>query len=87
MPPLTTERKITTLKTKDNQNCQKIELYGSLTTKDLKKTYSSGPVKGRRQVTKIENTHSKAAAGEPGWARWQLVEWWSHISMPINQEE
>ena len=28
------------LKTKNNQNCQKIELYGSLTTKELKKKHS-----------------------------------------------
>ena len=36
--PCTTKRRATTnLKTKNNQNCQKIELYGSLTTKELKK--------------------------------------------------
>ena len=29
------------LKTNNTQNCQKIELYGSLTTKDLKKPQSS----------------------------------------------
>ena len=28
------------LKTNNNQNCQKIKLYGSLTTKDLKKPHS-----------------------------------------------
>ena len=37
VPPHTTKRRITTnLKTKDNQNWQKIKLYGSLTTKELK---------------------------------------------------
>ena len=41
MPPFTTIRRITTnLKTKNTQNCQKIELYGSLVTKNLKKPYS-----------------------------------------------
>ena len=34
------------LKTNNTQNCQKIELYGSLTTKDLKKPYSPRQVGG-----------------------------------------
>ena len=47
MPPHTTRRWTkTNLKTKNNQNCQKIELYGSLTTKELKKKHSSKPVGG-----------------------------------------
>ena len=38
MLPRTTKRRTTTnLKTKNNQNFQKIELYGSPTTKELKK--------------------------------------------------
>ena len=42
MPPCTTIRRITTnLKTKSTQNCQKSKLYGSLTTKNLNKLYSS----------------------------------------------
>ena len=41
LPPHTIKRRTTTsLKTKNNQNCQKIKLYGSLTTKELKKKYS-----------------------------------------------
>ena len=33
--PRTTKRRLTNnLRTKTNQNCQKIELYGSLTTKE-----------------------------------------------------
>ena len=36
------------LKTNNTQNCQKIELHGSLTTKDLKKPHSS------RQVERAE---------------------------------
>ena len=44
VPPCTTKRMATTdLK---NKNCQKIELYGSLTTKQLKKKHSSGWVGG-----------------------------------------
>ena len=46
MFPQTTKRRTpTNLKTKNNQNCQKIELYGSLTTKELKK-HSFRPVGG-----------------------------------------
>ena len=42
LPPCTTIKRITTnLKTENTQNCKKIKLYGSPTTKDLKKTYSS----------------------------------------------
>ena len=41
LPPCTTKRWITTdLKTKNNPNSQKIELYGSLTAKELKKKHS-----------------------------------------------
>ena len=46
MPPHTTKRTTTNLKTKNNQNCQKIELYGSPTTKKLKKKHSSRLVGG-----------------------------------------
>ena len=59
MPPHTTKR-TTNLKTKNNQNCQKIELYGSPTTKELKKKHSF------RLVGGVERTCSKAAVGRPG---------------------
>ena len=50
MPLHTTKRRTTTiLKTKNNQNCQKIELYGSPTTKELKKKHSFRLV-GRAEV-------------------------------------
>ena len=49
----------TNLKTKNNKNCQKIELYVSLTTKELKKKHSSkkryGP-KERKDHTSRKNT-------------------------------
>ena len=41
-----TKRRTTNLKTKSNQNSQKINLYGSLTTKELKKTHSCRQVGG-----------------------------------------
>ena len=45
--PRTTKRKITTnLKTKTNQNCQKIKLYRSPATKELKEKHSSRLVGG-----------------------------------------
>ena len=78
MPPHTTKRRTTThLKTKNNQNCQKIQLYGSLTTKKLKKKYSSRLAGGER-------THGKVVPGTLGW---QGGSWWSHILVRINQEE
>ena len=52
------KRRITTnLKTKTKQNCQKIELYGSLTNKELKKKHSS------RLVGGTERKHSESAGG------------------------
>ena len=68
MPPRANKRRITTnLKTKNNQNCQKIKLYGSPTTKELNLKHSSRPVGG------VERTHGMAAAGGPGQVRqWQV---------------
>ena len=45
--PCTTIRRIATnLKTRNTQNYQKIKLYGNLTTRELKKSYSSRWVGG-----------------------------------------
>ena len=55
------------------KNCQKIELYGSLTTKELKKKHSSRLVGGVETGSQVERTHSKAAAGRP--AKWWIVDW------------
>ena len=74
MPPHTTKRTTTNLKTKNNQNCQKIKLYGSLTTKELKKKYSSRLVGGVETGSGVERTCSKAAAGGPGQVRQWLVD-------------
>ena len=59
LPPRTTKRRTTNLKTKDNQNCQKIELYGNPTTKELKKKHSSIVGGG------AERMHGKAVDGSP----------------------
>ena len=50
-------------KTKNNQNCQKIKLYGSLTTKEFKKKHSSSLV-GRAETG--------SWGREDNVARWQL---------------
>ena len=63
MLPHTTER--TNLKAKNNQKCQKIELYGSLTTKELKKKHSPRLVGGAETGSQAERTGSEAAAGGP----------------------
>ena len=81
--PCTTKRRTTTnLKTKSNQNCQKIKLCGSLTTKEIKKTHSSRPVGRAETGSWVERTLSKAVAGGPsagvdcavGQARLQLAD-------------
>ena len=90
MPPRTTKRRTTTnIKTnkQNNQNCQKIELYGSLTTNELKKTHSSRRVGGADTGRWAERTCSKVVAGGPSevadygvrQARQQLADparWW-----------
>ena len=66
MLPCTTKRRTTTnLKTKNNQNCHKMELYGSPTTKELKKKHSS------RRIIGAET----GSRGREDVARHQLVHW------------
>ena len=62
LPPCTTKRRTT----KDNQTCQKIELYGSLTAKELKKKHSFRLVGGAEVDSRVQKTHGEAAAGGPG---------------------
>ena len=79
MPPCTTQIRTTTnLKTKTTQNCQKIKLYGSPTTKELKKKHSFRPVGGAEM------------GNQGGKDSWQSSGWrtrWSHICVQINQEK
>ena len=76
LPPHITKRRTTTnLKTKNNQKCQKIKLYGSLTIKELKKKHSFSLVGG------AEMGREDAQQGG-GWRTR-----WSHICMLINWEE
>ena len=68
VPPHTTKR-TTNLKTKNNQNWEKIELYGSPTTRELKKKHLSRLVGGVETGSQAERTHSKAVTGGLGQAR------------------
>ena len=72
--PHTTERRTTTnLKTKNNQNCHKIELYGSPTTKELKK-HSFRLVGEVEMGSQGREDSGKAVAGIPGM---QDGSWWT----------
>ena len=68
------EKKDNKCKTKNNQTCQKIKLYGSLTNKDLKKPYLT------RQVGEVE---LRSGDGEEvvWWQRgsWQNGQFHSHV--------
>ena len=75
MPPHTTKRRSTTnLKIKNNKNYQKIKLYRSLTTKELKKKHSSRPVGGAemgsmvREVS-LQGSSWRTQAGEAAVGR------------------
>ena len=64
LSPHTTKRRTTTnLKTKNNQNCQKIELYGNPTTKELKQKRSFRLVGGAETGSPVVRMYSKVAAG------------------------
>ena len=79
VPPHTTKRRTTTnLKTKSNQNYQKIELYGSLTIKELKNKHSS------RLLGGVE-TGSQGGEDSLQGSSWQSRQ--SNICMWINWEE
>ena len=69
MLPYPTKRRTTTnLKTKKNHNCPKIKLYGSRTTEDLEKKYSSRPVGWMHPEQRGHATDwaGEVVAGRPG---------------------
>ena len=78
LPPHTTKRRTTTLKTKNNQNCQNIGLYGSPTTKEIKKTHSSRLVGGAEMGSR---------GREVVWQGCSYRTWWFRICKWINWEE
>ena len=69
LPSRTTKRRTTNWKTINNEHCQKIKLYGCLTTKELKKKHSFR-LGGRGR----EDTRQGG-----GWMSEQ-----SHIHVPLN---
>ena len=75
--PHTTKKTTTNLKTKDNQNCQKIELYRSLTTKELKKKHSTRLVGGEETGSQGRKDMRWGGCCRPG----------SPTCGQINQEE
>ena len=103
VPPHTTKRRTTTdLKTENDQNWWKIKLYGSPTTKELKKKHSSRPVGGAEMGSRVERTHGKMVASRRSGAgkaatdqqgsscRTRQGSGWrtrSHIRVQINWEE
>ena len=84
VPPLKTKRKTTNLKIKNNQNFQKIKLYGSPTTKELKKKHSSRPVGGQegQPCWRWYKARQQLENGEGQGSGWQTRR--SHICMWIN---
>ena len=79
MPPCTVKRRIiTNLKTKYNQTCQKIELYGNPTTKELKKKHSCRSV-GEAEMGSWDGEDLQQGRG------WQSRR--THLCMRINWEE
>ena len=73
MPPYTTKRMTAgNFKIKNNQNCQEIELYGSMKTKELKKKHSFRPVGG----VEMGSSGGDEAGESSGWrtaqGRWLL---------------
>ena len=56
MPPCTTKRRTTSnLKTKNNNNCQKIKLYGSLTTNVKEETFNQTGMLRKKKWPKEKN--------------------------------
>ena len=54
------------LKNKKQPELTETELYGSLTTKELKKKHTSRPVGGVKMDSGVERTRSKVVDGRPG---------------------
>ena len=57
---------------KNDQNCQKIELYGSLTTKELKKKHSSILIGGAKMESWGREVTWQGGSWKMGWVRQRL---------------
>ena len=85
VPSHITQRTTTNLKTKNNQNCQKIELYGSPTTKELKQKHSSRMVGGEETGSQGGDNLRQGGSWTGRSGSWQSGG--SHIRVQINWEE
>ena len=74
LPCVTKRRTMTNLRTKNNQNFQKIAPYGSPTTKELKKKHSSRPVGGVEMGIWGREDLQQAGSWRTVSERWHLVE-------------
>ena len=72
---------------KNNQNFQKIKLYKSPTTKELKMKHSSRPVGEVEMGSWGTEDMQQGSSWRTRWARWWLVHQWSHFHVQINGEE
>ena len=76
----------TNLKTKTKQNCQKIKLHGSPTTKKLKKKHSPRPVGGVEMAARGREGKlgykGCSARWWTWWVRQQLVDGTFHMDQP-----
>ena len=77
---LHSQRKVNNkFKNKNNQKWQRIELYGSLTTKELKKKHSSRPVARQLLVERmVQHLHVNRQGGATGEQDGPLNPWFQH---------
>ena len=78
MPPCATTEIITARFQNNNQNFQKIELYGSLTTKDLQKPHSPRWIGGAETWRQVERHRDIVWYGE-------AVEWEAPQSRVVDK--
>ena len=78
MPPCTTKRTTTSIQAKNNQNCDKIELYGSLTTKELKKKHSFRLIGG----VVMGSWHKEDMGQGSSWRTWRASWWLAGRALP-----
>ena len=74
-------------KNKNNQNCQKIELSGNLTTKELKKKHSSRLVGGAEMGNEHEEELRQGGRWQTRWARLMLQQLMAHTvpHLPVEK--
>ena len=69
------QKKNNKFKNKNNQDCQKIKLYGSSITKELKKKHSPRRVRGAETSSQSRKDVRQGGTGGPGRVRQWLEDW------------